>query len=58
MPLVGFLPQANPRVRGTLRAIEHKLLADGELVLRYETDNPQTACRRTKTLFWHAASGS
>jgi GH15 family glucan-1,4-alpha-glucosidase len=40
IPLVGFLPATDPRVRGTLRAIEHKLLVDDEFVLRYETDNP------------------
>jgi GH15 family glucan-1,4-alpha-glucosidase len=40
IPLVGFLPATDPRVHGTLRAIEDKLLIDGEFVLRYETDNP------------------
>jgi GH15 family glucan-1,4-alpha-glucosidase len=40
IPLVGFLPATDPRVRGTLRAIESKLLVDGEFVLRYEADNP------------------
>jgi len=39
VPLVGFLPAADPRVRGTLRAIEDKLLIDNEFVLRYETDD-------------------
>jgi len=39
IPLVGFLPAADPRIRGTLRAIEERLLADGEFVLRYETEN-------------------
>jgi GH15 family glucan-1,4-alpha-glucosidase len=38
MPLVGFLPASDPRVQGTLRAIEQKLLIDGEFVLRYEPD--------------------
>jgi GH15 family glucan-1,4-alpha-glucosidase len=38
MPLVGFLPATDPRVRGTLRAIEERLLIDGEFVLRYETE--------------------
>jgi GH15 family glucan-1,4-alpha-glucosidase len=37
IPLVGFLPPEDPRVRGTLRAIEDKLLIGGEFVLRYET---------------------
>jgi GH15 family glucan-1,4-alpha-glucosidase len=40
IPLVGFLPAADPRVQGTLRAIEDKLLVDSEFVLRYETENP------------------
>jgi GH15 family glucan-1,4-alpha-glucosidase len=40
IPLVGFLPASDPRVQGTLRAIENKLLIDGEFVLRYETENP------------------
>jgi GH15 family glucan-1,4-alpha-glucosidase len=40
IPLVGFLPASDPRVQGTLQAIEDKLLIDGEFVLRYETDNP------------------
>ena len=39
IPLVGFLPASDPRVRGTLQAIEDKLLIDGEFVLRYETEN-------------------
>jgi GH15 family glucan-1,4-alpha-glucosidase len=39
IPLVGFLPATDPRVRGTLRAIEEKLLIDREFVLRYEADN-------------------
>jgi GH15 family glucan-1,4-alpha-glucosidase len=47
IPLVGFLPATDPRVRGTLRAIEDRLLIDGEFVLRYEPDNP---CTREKLL--------
>jgi GH15 family glucan-1,4-alpha-glucosidase len=39
IPLVGFLPADDPRVRGTLEAIEKKLLVSDEFVLRYETDN-------------------
>jgi GH15 family glucan-1,4-alpha-glucosidase len=34
IPLVGFLPSEDPRVRGTVEAIEKHLMADG-LVLRY-----------------------
>jgi GH15 family glucan-1,4-alpha-glucosidase len=36
IPLVGFLPASDPRVRGTVEAIERDLLQDG-LVLRYRT---------------------
>jgi GH15 family glucan-1,4-alpha-glucosidase len=39
IPMVGFLPPEDPRVRGTLRAIEDRLLVDGEFVLRYETEH-------------------
>jgi GH15 family glucan-1,4-alpha-glucosidase len=39
LPIVGFLPATDPRIRGTLRAIEDKLLIDGEFVLRYQTDD-------------------
>jgi GH15 family glucan-1,4-alpha-glucosidase len=40
LPLVGFLPAADPRIKGTLAAIEDRLLIDNEFVLRYETENP------------------
>jgi len=36
IPLVGFLPADDPRVRGTVAAIERELMVDG-LVLRYRT---------------------
>jgi GH15 family glucan-1,4-alpha-glucosidase len=36
MPMVGFLPAEDPRVKGTLEAIE-KTLMSGGLVLRYNT---------------------
>jgi GH15 family glucan-1,4-alpha-glucosidase len=36
LPLVGFLPASDPRIRGTIEAIEADLLEDG-LVLRYRT---------------------
>jgi len=38
IPLVGFLPPEDPRVRGTLAAIERELVHDG-FVMRYRTDN-------------------
>ena len=37
MPLVGFLPASDPRVRGTVAAIERHLVRDG-FVARYMTD--------------------
>jgi len=38
IPLVGFLPASDARVQGTLRAIEERLLIDGQFVLRYDTE--------------------
>jgi GH15 family glucan-1,4-alpha-glucosidase len=38
IPLVGFLPAEDPRVRGTVAAIERELLVDG-LVRRYTTQS-------------------
>jgi GH15 family glucan-1,4-alpha-glucosidase len=40
IPLVGFLPATDPRVRGTVECIEHGLLANG-LVMRYDTDRTE-----------------
>jgi GH15 family glucan-1,4-alpha-glucosidase len=36
LPTVGFLPPEDPRVRGTVEAVERRLLVDG-LLLRYDT---------------------
>jgi GH15 family glucan-1,4-alpha-glucosidase len=36
IPLVGFLPPTDPRVRGTVEAIERRLVADG-FVYRYDS---------------------
>jgi GH15 family glucan-1,4-alpha-glucosidase len=36
LAMIGFLPAEDPRVRGTLRAVEQRLLVDG-LVMRYDT---------------------
>ncbi len=38
IPLVGFLPAHDPRVRGTIEAIERELV-EGGFVLRYRTDD-------------------
>ena len=37
IPIVGFLPPEDPRVRGTLEAVRHELLRDG-FVQRYSHD--------------------
>jgi GH15 family glucan-1,4-alpha-glucosidase len=37
IPLVGFLPPSDPRVRGTVDAVEREL-CEGGLVLRYRSD--------------------
>ncbi|HKU37045.1 MAG TPA: glycoside hydrolase family 15 protein, partial [Polyangiales bacterium] len=37
LPLVGFLPPEDPRVRATVAAIERELLVDDTFVLRYRT---------------------
>jgi GH15 family glucan-1,4-alpha-glucosidase len=39
IPIVGFLPPHDPRVRGTLRAIEERLVIGGEFVMRYESEH-------------------
>jgi GH15 family glucan-1,4-alpha-glucosidase len=39
IPIVGFLPSTDPRVQGTLHAIEDKLFIGGEFVRRYETED-------------------
>ncbi len=41
LPIVGFLPADDPRVRGTVEAIERNLLRQG-LVLRYTQGTPGT----------------
>jgi GH15 family glucan-1,4-alpha-glucosidase len=38
LPLVGFLPASDPRIRGSLVAIEKRLLVRREFVLRYDTE--------------------
>jgi GH15 family glucan-1,4-alpha-glucosidase len=40
IPLVGFLPPSDERVRGTVRAIERELVKDG-FVLRYSPDQSE-----------------
>jgi GH15 family glucan-1,4-alpha-glucosidase len=40
LPLVGFLPPGDPRMVGTVSAIENRLMRDG-FVLRYDTAQTQ-----------------
>ena len=40
MPALGFLPASDPRVQGTIRAIEKNLMHDG-FVLRYKPEHTQ-----------------
>jgi GH15 family glucan-1,4-alpha-glucosidase len=40
LPCMGFLPPSDPRIRGTIAAIERGLMADG-LVRRYDTDHTE-----------------
>jgi GH15 family glucan-1,4-alpha-glucosidase len=39
VPLVQFLPANDPRMLGTVAAIERRLVRDGGLVMRYDTEN-------------------
>lgn len=41
LPLVGFLPPTDPRIKGTVAAIERHLLVEGTYVLRYDTEEAQ-----------------
>jgi|UPI000783F495 GH15 family glucan-1,4-alpha-glucosidase len=38
LALVGFLPPSDPRIRGTVSAIEERLLVEDTFVLRYDTE--------------------
>lgn len=38
LPLVGFLPPGDPRIRGTVSAIERRLLVENTFVRRYDTE--------------------
>jgi GH15 family glucan-1,4-alpha-glucosidase len=42
LPNVGFLPVTDPRIAGTIKAIEQRLLHDG-LVMRYSTEDVEDA---------------
>jgi GH15 family glucan-1,4-alpha-glucosidase len=50
IPATGMLPASDPRVAGTVRAIEEELLVDG-LVLRYRTDLSDDGLRGEEGVF-------
>jgi Glucoamylase and related glycosyl hydrolases len=57
MPLTGFLPVTDERVRGTIEAIERELMQDG-FVLRYRPqERAWMDCLATKEYFFHAPFG-
>ena len=59
IPLVGFLPADDPRMRGTVEAIETRPDATDGFVQRYDTRvEPSTACRRARGRSSPARSGS
>ena len=58
MPLVGFLPASDPRVRTTVEAVERELMQDG-FVLRYRTGQKRIrwTARHARAHFYRARSG-
>jgi GH15 family glucan-1,4-alpha-glucosidase len=50
LPLVGLLPAGDPRIRGTVAAIEQELVVDG-LVQRYRTDESKDGLPPGEGLF-------
>ena len=50
LPTVGFLPPQDPRVRGTVAAIERRLLVDG-LVRRYDTTESEDGLSSDEGVF-------
>ena len=57
IPLSGFLPATDPRVVGTVKAIEEELIEDG-LVLRYRTDASDDGLVARRACSSRARSGS
>jgi GH15 family glucan-1,4-alpha-glucosidase len=50
LPLVGFLPVTDPRIAGTISAIEKNLIRDG-FVMRYQTDSSIDGLRSGEGVF-------
>ena len=57
LPLVGFLPPSDPRIKATVQEIEKRLLHKG-LVSAMRRKRAWMVCRRAKAPSWPAASGS
>ena len=57
IPIVGFLPHSDPRIRGTLSAIESNLVRD-DLMIRYDSNSGTDGLPPVKARSWHAVSGS
>ena len=57
LPVVGFLPPEDPRILGTIAAVESRLLRDG-LVLRYDTAEVSDGLPAGEGASFPAASGS
>ena len=55
-PLVGFLPAEDPRIRGTVEAIQKHLMRDG-FVQRIPPLRELTDCRRARAPSWPARFG-
>ena len=56
IPSVGFMPATDPRMIGTVKAVEEDLLQDG-FVLRYRTTSNVDGCRPARGHSWRAHSG-
>jgi GH15 family glucan-1,4-alpha-glucosidase len=50
LPMVGFLPPEDPRIQGTVKAIEKHLMQDG-LVRRYDTSKTEDGLRGSEGKF-------
>ena len=57
LPIVGFLPPTDKRIKATVAEIERRLMAGG-LVLRYETASGVDGLPPGRARFCPAASGS
>ena len=56
LPAIGFLPPEDPRIIGTVEAIERGLMSDG-LVRRYDTEKSDDGLPAARACSWPAVSG-